>query len=192
MKKFLCVVNFRLAFVGALLAGAVPGTALADNAVPIAVKNAGMWQILFFSHESPVRAGVVELSVMLLDKESGDPLPNWQLTGSIKAETFRGGRESAWVSPCCRIAVQGADGKSVPLNFQRSRGGNAFAVEATTILPKSGRWKLDVQITVPGHIPEKSGIVIDVARPRAPLEVYWAWFAAIPFVIGAYAWSIKK
>ncbi len=187
------VVILNLTLVATLLVGALPRTVLADNAVPIAVEEKDMWRILFFSHESPVRAGLVELSVMLLDRDSGDPLADWQITGAIKAETLWEGMGSAWVSPCCRIGVGGAAaGNSVPMEFKRSRGGNVFAHESTTILPKPGRWRIDVQFTVPGHPPVKSGTVIDVARPRAPLEVYWAWFAAIPVAIGAYAWSRKK
>ena len=184
---------FKLALVGVLLVSALPGAVLADNAVPIAVEETGDWRILFFSHESPLRAGLVNLSVMLLERDSGDPLTNWQVTGAINAETLREEEGSAWVSPCCRIDAAGsAEGNSIPLNFQRSRGGNVFAKEASTILPKAGRWKLDVQFRVPGHDAVEKGFAIEVARPRAPLEVYWAWFAAIPVLVGAYAWSLRE
>jgi hypothetical protein len=180
------------ALMASLFAGVQPGTVMADNAIPIAVNDAGQWRILFFSHESPIRAGLAEISVMLLNRDSGHPLADWELSGSMKAEMLKDGMGNAWVSPSCRIGVRGREGTSVPLDFQRGRGGNVFARETTTMLPIAGRWNLDVKILVPGHAPVWSGIAIDVFPPRAPFEIYWAWFFAIPVAIGAYAWSTRN
>jgi hypothetical protein len=163
--------------------------ARADNAIPVATREADGLRIVLFCHAAPIRAGMVELSLMILDAESGEPMVGWDARGQVKPIALSDGGEAAWVAPCCRVAPKGNVEEAVPVTFSVGRRSARFAAETSLVLPRSGTWALSLEIArLPGPV-VRERIDFTVAPPQTPLSQYWFWFAAIPVVVVGYAFT---
>lgn len=175
-------------FLLALLAGGL-STALADNAVPIAERDSGNVRILFFAHESPLRAGLLKLSVMLLDASSSRPLTDWQMHSVVRPVSLESGARKAWVAPSCRMTPRGDLNAALPLNFAGGGETNFLAREASVILLEPGTWRVGATFAMPDGKRHQVEIDLNIVSARPPLLRYWPWFAVLPVFVLGYAWS---
>lgn len=171
---------------GFVLLVCLPSWAVADNAIPIASKERDGMRLVLFSHSAPVRAGMVSLSLMLLDAESGKPIMGWDARGTIEPVAVAEQSDDAWVAPCCRLAPGGDRNSPLPVRFTSGDGNVRFAAESSVILARPGTWRLALEINRPDGARQTEAFEINVASPGTPLSRYWPWFAAIPVVIVGY------
>ncbi|HEY5895004.1 MAG TPA: hypothetical protein VIT91_17430 [Chthoniobacterales bacterium] len=166
----------------------------ADNAVPLGTREVDGKTLTIFAHPAPLRAGPVQLGVMLTDSKTGKPDLNWTATGSIKPAV--GGTPSGggaeWIPPCCRMTVHTLADGSVPLQFTDSSAGNALMRGASATLSKSGTWIIDLELKRPDGVMTRESLGITVGPPAAPVTQFWPLFAIIPVAVFAFVFSRKQ
>lgn len=180
---------FRIIF--ALLAFAL--LVRADNAVPLGTRDLGGKTLTVFAHPAPLRAGPVQLGVMVTDNNTGKPDLNWTATGSIKPAMGDAptGSSAEWIPPCCRMTVHTLADGSVPLQFTGNSAGNALMRGASVTLSKSGGWIIDIEINTAEGVVAKETLAITVGPPAAPVTQFWPLFALLPVAVIVFVFSRK-
>ena len=139
-----------------LLVGSCCAVASADSGMVVLVERMGDYQISVFTSPEPLRAGLVDISVLLQDSATGQPITGAQVNVSL---TPSGGR----ARPIRAVATTDA-------------ATNKLLYAALVELPDPGSW--DVEIACFGeHDPATVGFMIQ-AGPRSTrwLNV-WPWFS---------------
>jgi hypothetical protein len=166
---------------------AIEGSLRADNAIPIAARPCGDRILTLFAHPAPLRAGPVELSLMITDQASGRPVLDWKATAVVQPLALT--RDApAWVPPCCQMSANSE--RSVP--FTRNRSANAFLRTAAVVIATPGKWMLHLDLNLPDGETRHEPFEIAVGNPAAPFRRYWPWFAGIPIAIIGYALTQKN
>lgn len=158
----------------------------ADNAVPIAEHQSGSRILTLFAHPAPLRAGPVDVALMMTDRGSGRPLLDWSATAVLRPLALAS-EQPSWVPPCCRMAV-GSD-KAVP--FTSARSANAFLRNASLVIATPGTWALDLEVKLAKGKTIREPFEITIGNPPAPLSRYWLWIAALPLGIIGYVLTQK-
>lgn len=185
------VAAFRIVFLLLILGALVH----ADNAVPLGTRELGGKVLTIFAHPAPLRAGPVQLGVMLTDSKTGKPDLSWTATGSIKpsvGETRADGGKAEWMPPCCRMTVHTLADGSAPLQFTDSLAGNALMRGTSVTLSKSGGWIIDLELKNADGLLMKESLAITVGSPAAPITQFWPLFAIIPAAVFAFVFSRKR
>jgi hypothetical protein len=159
--------------IGFLLA-AIP-SAFADGGAVLSQATAGSYRITLFGSPSPLRAGPVDLSVMLQDAKTGEPVLDRPVTITVRAASNQ--KTEAWVPPCCSMKTQ-----SAAVAATHAAAQNKLLYAANLILPASGPHDLVVQI---GDLSAESRI--DVKPPLSAGASTWPWLAAPPLLVGLFA-----
>jgi hypothetical protein len=161
-----------------LLSLFLPHFAFADGGAVIKQQISGPYRVTLFGSPSPLRAGPADLSVMIQDAKTGEPVLNQSVAIDVKAALDS--TSTAWLPPCCSMAKSAGTVTATHANAQ-----NKLLYAANIVLPASGLHDITVQIgdaTAPS-IESK----IDVQPPSAPAASYWAYLAAPPLFIGIFA-----
>lgn len=158
-----------------LLAATRP--AFADGGVVLSQKISGPYRITLFASPFPLRAGPADLSVMIQDASTGEPVLDQSV--SIDVQASAASRGSAWLPPCCSMA---ASKGAVPATHGNAQNKLLYAANLT--LPASGPHDISVAI---GGSPAALKIEVDVEPPPAPVSAYWPYLAAPPLLIGLFA-----
>ena len=160
----------------ALLASVRP--ALADGGAVLSQQTSGPYRITLFGSPAPLRAGPADLSVMIQDAKTGEPVLDQSV--SLKVRSTVDSSSEAWVPPCCSMKV--SDGL---LPATHAAAQNKLLYAANVILPASGPH--DFLVSVGGADGETIQASIDIQPPPAPLTAYWAYLAFPPLFIGVFA-----
>ena len=138
--------------VGGLLLGIWCAPALADGGSVRLSEEKGGYRITVFSAPTPFRAGPVDLSVLVQDGSTGDPLTRVQVTVGMSKS---GGL--AWKYPATTEMAT-----------------NKLLHAAQFELPEPGRWALEVQVQG-SHGPAVVGVELEAAEPLPRWREMWLW-----------------
>jgi hypothetical protein len=147
--------SFILIFSGLFL-GPCCAIASADGGRVVLVERLGDYQISVFTSPEPLRAGLVDISVLLQDSSTGQPIMDAQVNVSL---TPSGGR----ARPIRAVATMDA-------------ATNKLLYAALLDLPDPGSWEVEIACFAE-HFPAAVRFTIE-AGPRSTrwLKV-WPWFS---------------
>jgi hypothetical protein len=149
--------SFSINFVfWSLLVGPCCAVASADGGRVVLVERMGDYQIAVFTSPEPLRAGLVDISVLLQDCATGQPITGAQVNVSVTPSDARG-------RPIRAVATTDA-------------ATNKLLYAALTELPDPGSW--DVEITcLAEHGPANVRFTIDADQRSTRLLNVWPWFS---------------
>jgi hypothetical protein len=159
-----------------LLAAAM--AARGDGGSVLSQQTSGPYRITLFGSPSPLRAGPADLSVMIQDAKTGEPVLDQSVAIDVQAALNPG--STAWLPPCCSMA------KSLgAVTATHASAQNKLLYAANIVLPSSGLH--DITVRVGGDKGPTLEGKIDVQSPVTPAASYWACLAAPPLLIGIFA-----
>jgi hypothetical protein len=128
-------------------------TAAADGGSMCLSGKQGAYQISVFTAPTPFRAGPVDVSVLVQDASSGNPLTQVQ----VRVRMTKSGRPTLEYPATSEIAT------------------NKLLHAAQFELPEPGTWHLEVQVRGSQGLAVLAGDV-QAAEPLARWEEFWPWF----------------
>lgn len=152
-------------------------SALADGGAIIARQNVNGLDLTVFAAPFPLRAGPVDLSVLVQDAKGKAVLDavvelGWTTSSPVKED---------WLPPCCSMGT--ALGKTPAL---RTHSQNKLLFGA--IVPVRSAGPSEISVTVKTAAAEAALFLpVEVAPPRPPVLAYWPLLAFPPFAIGLFA-----
>jgi len=160
MRRLLACCGLLLVFSSALGRG--------DGGLVIFQSTDGEKTATLFASPVPLRAGSVDLSVLLTDS-SGRPLLDRAVRLGLVPPAEPG---EAAISPCCRIS------NAVPSGTREMRlgvGGNRLLYELRTPLPNAGEWEVQLEWDDGSGAQGAVSGVMTVAPPAPTLAAVWPW-----------------
>lgn len=144
----------------------VPGAAGADGGVVRLNQRAGPYTVTVFTAPTPLRAGPIDVSVLVQDGHGGDVV-----TDASVQVTLRADHDPA-------RAVRGT--------ATRAQATNKLLYAALLDLPAAGGWQVEVAIDH-GEAPVSVSFAVDAAPPLPPWRAYWPYFALPAVAMAVYA-----
>jgi hypothetical protein len=158
-------------FVALLLCGVCPAVARADGGTLRLSEQQGDYRISVFTAPTPWRVGPVDVSVLVQDATTGDPLPDVVVTIGLDR-------------PGASLLKQATAGAATNRLFQA----------AEFELPDSGRWQIDVSVRGPRGTASCSCAV--VAGEPLPswlrLSPWIAWPAGVVLLFGIHQFLVRR
>jgi hypothetical protein len=153
---------------------ASPG-ARADGGAVIAQETANDLTVTIFASPAPLRAGPADISVMLQDAKTGEPVLDRNVVVSVSSLDVSAG--AAWVPPCCSMESSSA------VRATHANAQNKLLQSANVIVPTSG------PVAVAVRIDDSAPIVanLEARPPLPPAAAYWPYLALPPLAIGLFA-----
>ncbi len=132
--------------------------------------------VTVFASPSPLRAGPVDVSVLVQDGDK--PV----LDATVELEWSAASDASAeWVPPCCAM-----DSNALRIPAVRGHSGNRLLYAAIVPMKSSGPSKLVVRMIRGGQEAVLS-CDLDLRPPLAPTMAYWPWLLFPPLAIAGFA-----
>src|SRR5262245_33810571 len=129
-------------------------------------QKAGPYQVTVFTSPTPLRAGLVDVSVLIQDGASGAPV-------SVAGVTVRAVlRDDPLVSVECPATTEAAT--------------NKLLQAAKFELPSAGWWEVTVRIEA-ARAPAEVRFELEAAQPLPPWRELWLWLAWPVVVIALFA-----
>jgi len=144
--------------------------------------NAGPFVITLFAEPPTPRAGQVDLSVLIQDPKSGEPVLDAAVTLAIAPIRVHQLGQPAWYPPSCAVAAP-ADLGRVPL--LHSGSANRLLYGAVVEIPAAGTWHVRAEIQRGNQHGIAEGS-LDVANPLPPVANYWPLFLFPVVAVGLY------
>jgi hypothetical protein len=139
---------------------ALAGGARGDGGTVRLAERVGGYRLTVFTEPTPLRAGPVDISVLVQDAATGRPLPT--------AEVL--------------VVATPADGAGTEVSCPALPGAatNKLLHSAHFELSAAGRWRLEVRVAGP-HGTANAAIPVEVAEPLPRWAEMWGWIA-LPIV----------
>lgn len=150
----------------------------ADGGVILARQVVNGFDLTVFASPSPLRAGPVDVSVLVQDPKNGDAVldakvaVSWSSTSSASPD---------WMPPCCSMD----DGRAA-IPATRGHSQNQFLYSAIVPIRSAGNSELVIRIDAAGREALLSSDVT-VLPPQAPVQAYWPFLALPPFAVAGFA-----
>ena len=156
--------SLRLAV--ALAALALPTLARSDGGVVRVSQLAGPFTVTVFTAPTPLRAGPIDVSVLVQEEHGGDVVAD-----AAVVVTVRSGDEPP---------------REIRADATHARATNKLLYAALLDLPTAGAWQVDVGVERNGA---RGSVGFDVAAepPLPPWRTYWPYFALPVIAIAMYA-----
>jgi len=148
-------------------------TAFADGGTVQLRKEAGALVITVFSSPAPLSAGLVDISLLLQNRNGLEPVLDANVSLLLRAE---------------------ASGTEIQARPTREQAQNKLLYAVPVTLTESGRWQLAITILRNGERTEATG-AIDVASAPEMAASYWSYIAFPPLVIVVFAvreWLLRR
>jgi len=148
-------------------------TAFADGGTVQLRKEAGALVITVFSSPAPLSAGLVDISLLLQNRNGLEPVLDANVSLLLRAE---------------------ASGTEIQARPTREQAQNKLLYAVPVTLAESGRWQLAITILRNGERTEATG-AIDVASAPEMAASYWSYIAFPPLVIVVFAvreWLLRS
>lgn len=129
--------------------------AIADSGIVRLSTIDGPYRITVFSEPTPLRAGLIDLSVMV--QNGDDETPILDATVSMLLE-----HEETSVS-------------SILVEATREAATNQLLYSAKLELPEAGQWSVETSVMIKGQV-SRATFDFDAAAPLPPILDMWAWF----------------
>jgi hypothetical protein len=156
------IVHLLIAFVLALSS---QGLALADGGDVQLVERYGDVQISVFTAPTPLRAGPVDVSVLVLDAVTGEPVPDATI--------------ELILSPA------GLSDTAMRATATREAATNKLMRSAIVELPAAGTWNMSVDVTTPtGELQARCRLVVGTSLPAWLTQ--WTWFTWPLVAVGVF------
>lgn len=154
----------RSAWAMVVLFLAMPNSAQADGGLPVLVERLGDYQVAVFVSPAPPRVGPVDISVLVQQTDTGEPVSPRSITVSLKSE---GPYQIGLTETATTAAATNKLFRAAHFN-----------------LPSSGLWNVAVEIDSPAGMLTTAG-QIAVSEPLPRWRQLWPWFAwpALPIVL---------
>ena len=157
----------RLASIVASLGLAVvPASALADAGAVRVSETHGDRQITVFTSPTPLRAGPVDVSVLVQDKATGDVV----LNDTIEVEAAPSGDTLA----------------AIHAQASSAEASNKLYQAAEFTLPHAGRWTFTVDV-LRARSSSQLHFEVEAGEPLPPWQTLWPWFGWPFLVIALFA-----
>jgi len=137
-----------------LLVSLSPCPARADGGTLCLLQRAGGYQVAVFSSPTPLRAGPVDISVLVQDASTGEQVP--------KARVM------------VRLTLRGASGAVLQHQATTEAATNKLFHAAKFDLPGAGRWDVDVRIDGPLGA-ARVRCELEAAEPLPRWREVWPW-----------------
>jgi hypothetical protein len=152
----------------------IPNTARADGGTMRLSERQGPYQITVFTAPTPMRAGPVDVSVLVLDCTNGQPIPDAEVT--VRAVRSGKPEEGVFVQATSDAAT------------------NKLLQAAIFDLPEAGQWKMEVEVK--SRLGETQvQFDLDVAEPLPRWASLWPWIGWPGLVIvffGLHQWLVRR
>jgi hypothetical protein len=159
-----------------LLALAVP-CAMADGGAVLAQSESGPYRVVLFGAPAPLRAGWNDLTVLVQDKATGEPVLDRAVTVAMEPAGGEAPKEGNWVPPCCRLETDSTARQTAT----HAAASNKVLYAAPFLLREPGRW--NARVEVDGVPAVEAGV--EILPPLAPWRSYWTYLG-LPFAAGAF------
>jgi hypothetical protein len=153
----------RKGILGCLLLPIWCATAAADGGFMCLSGTQGNYHISVFTAPKPFRAGPVDVSVLVQDASSGNPLTQVQ----VRLRMIKSGRPALEYPATSEMAT------------------NKLLLAAQFVLPEPGPWHLEVEVRGPQGLAVLAGEV-QAAEPLARWEEFWPWFSWPAIVVAIF------
>jgi len=152
----------------------------ADGGAVLTQEVVGPYRVTLFGSPSPLRAGPADLSVMLQDAKTGEPILDRAVTLKIAAAASPG--SEAWVPPCCSMKTT-----SGAVTATHAAAQNKLLYAANVLLPASGPHAITITVNDSSSQPSTLNSQLTIEPPAPPLTNYWAFLAFPPLLVGGFA-----
>lgn len=149
----------------ALLAALAAAPAWADGGSVRIQADAGALRITAFSAPEPLRVGEADLSVLVQQRENGEPVLGAEVTLRLEGPTT--------ASP-------------IVVRATRAAATNRLLHAARVELPEAGTWRLQVEVRQQHGVVEVDG-ALPVAPPAPRLASLWPYLALPPGALALFA-----
>jgi hypothetical protein len=141
--------------------------------------DSGSFHITIFTQPPILRAGLVDLTLLLQDRSNLNPLLDAKVTFDLTPQDSNNAQKIEWMPPACAMNKT-AYLSHVPA--QPAHGENRLLYGAVVQIPSSGRWHLKAQIQRDAERTELETL-LDVKPALLPILAYWHLFLFPPAVI---------
>jgi hypothetical protein len=164
-----------------LLTSAV-GRAFADGGSVQLHGVAGRFLVTLFAEPPTVRAGQVDLSALIQDNSTAEPVLDAAVTLQLRPVQVQGSRQPAWSPPSCAVEPP-KDLNRIPL--VHSGASNRLLYGAQIEIPTAGTWHVRADINQGSDHATLEGDM-EVAQALPPAAAYWPLFFLPVAAIGIY------
>jgi len=159
----------------------MPLALFADGGVAVGQFENGPLSVTVFAAPVPVRAGPLDVTVLVQEISSNQPVTDAVIGFSLQK-----------VSPPSpdRVRLPAWCSSSPPGSWiaaSSTHSNNKLLSGAYLPLQESGRWQLTLRITR-GAVDFTESLLLDVAPPQNLLAVWWPLLAVVPLAVALYAW----
>jgi len=155
------------------------GVLHADGGRVLAEKHAGAYRVVLFGNPSPLRAGLVDLSLFLEQAEKRGPVLDAVVSFRLN-KLSRPTPELAWKGAGCVTP-----GQAVPAS--QGHAGNGLLYSAVLRIPEPGLWEVGVSISRDGKT-DLVSFELPFDRAIPPMLTWWPVVALMPLGILIYIW----
>ena len=155
------------------------GISQADGGRVLAEKTAGGYRVVLFGSPSPLRAGMVDLSVFLEQADKPSPVLDAVVHFRLN-KLSRPTPELAWRGGGCVTPGQA-------VAATQGHSGNKLLYSAMLGIPEPGLWELGVSISHDGRTIDLP-FELSVERALPPVLTWWPVVALVPLGILIYLW----
>ncbi|MEO6847278.1 MAG: hypothetical protein ABI443_07135 [Chthoniobacterales bacterium] len=157
------------------------GNIFADGGIVQLQQVSGVYRITLFSEPSPLRAGPVDLSVLV--QKNGDPVLDADVSLHLELAKKSDVSGSDWRAPCCEM-----DGGSDQMTLQATHNAatNKLLYAAPALLPSAGDWTAKITIKEGDNTMAVSGNMF-VQPPAASWVAYLPWLLLPVLGVGFFA-----
>jgi hypothetical protein len=158
------------------------GNAFADGGSVQLHSVSGPFDITLFAEPPLPRAGQIDLSALIQDAKSGEPVMDAVVTLALTPVKVHQNAQPAWYPPSCVVSTP-ANLAAVPL--LHSGASNRLLYGATVEIPSAGVWHVRTEVQRGGEHAFVEGSV-DIADPFPPVASYWPLFLFPVVAVGLY------
>ena len=149
-----------------------PLSLFGDGGTVILRQSSGPFLVTVFATPTPLRAGPVDLTVMVQDAST----------------------QTAVLDASVIVRVQPEAGPEISTPATRAQAQNKLLYAAPVVLPDSGRYKLDIAVTRGAQTANLSG-TLEIAPPEPLLASHWAALSLPPLGVMLFAlreWLVRR
>lgn len=159
---------------------ALTGAVWADGGSVLFQQRQGNYDVTVFGLPSPLRAGPVDISVLIQDVTTKEPVLDASVGLSLQPLFDQTGQVEVWTPPYC--SMKRADDS---YEATREQSQNKLMYHAFFPIPTAGDWNLTLELR---HRNAAHYFVqqLTVAPPQKPVLAYWPLLALPVLVIGGF------
>jgi hypothetical protein len=145
--------------------------------------DAGTFHVTVFTQPTILRAGLIDITLLLQERSDLNPLLDAQVRFGLTAQDSATTQAAPWMPPACAMNKT-ADLSDIPAKL--GHGENRLLYGAVVQIPSTGRWQLKARIQRGAESAEIETLLTVAPAPLPPLA-YWHLFLLVPAGIMGFA-----